>query len=548
VTTSAGDAVPLFPQGVVVRHGLLTPLHRRSGDKVKVAPAVPTPRVIRLPDTGNAESGQRWQARPRAAWLVRLFVFAVPLVACMACALPLSRALPQPHGVGETVLWWAAVLGASMAALLLIERLARRLLPLALLLRLSMLFPDQAPKRYKVAARAWSSRRIQQQLARQRLDGSTDDDDSVGPATLVLALMANLAAHDKRTRGHCERVRAYNDLLAEELGLPDAARDRLRWAALIHDIGKLTVSQHLLNKPGRPTTTEWEHLRAHPTRGAEIIAPLAGWLGPWATAIEQHHERWDGTGYPHGLAGNEISFGARIVAVADAFEVMTSVRPYARPVSAEAARAELAECAGTQFDPMVVRAFLNVSLGRLRKAMSPLLLLSLAPLFARMPRASASAHSAGPAVVGVGLAVAVAIGPALSPTEDDVDVPLVATTQGPVVGVAPADEPVAKELARKHRETREPTVSAAETSAPSVAVDTVAPAATSDGTPTTIASPTSEPSAPPADTTTAGHGRCAGNPGSGIGNGGSTSTPGSRALPAAALQAVQKAAGLTSCG
>ncbi|MDQ1695947.1 MAG: hypothetical protein QOJ03_1300 [Frankiaceae bacterium] len=391
----------------------------------RTANAVPRPRVeldqpiaalppVELDETETLLT-QRWAPRPRAARVVQVLVLALPVAAAVGTASAVSAALPRAGDLGTALGWWAIVVGSSTVALYAVDRVARRLLPLAWLLRLSLLFPDQAPKRYRIAADAWSSRRL-----RDKVEGARAAGDVTPPleaATQVIGLLASLAAHDRRTRGHCERVRAYNDLLAEELGLSQYDRERLRWAALIHDIGKLKVSRRLLNKPGKPTAREWEVLRAHPQRGAEIAGPLAGWLGPWADTIAQHHERWDGGGYPHGLAGTDITLGARIVGVADAFEVMTSPRPYSRPVGPDAARAELATCAGTQFDPMVVRAFLNVSLGRLRKAMGPIAWFTQVPFLAGMPRLSAALLEGGrQAAVGAGGAAGVIAVTALPPS------------------------------------------------------------------------------------------------------------------------------------
>lgn len=109
--------------------------------------------------------------------------------------------------------------------------------------------------------------------------------------------------------------------------------------------------------------------------GGRLIAPLADWLGDWSKTTEQHHERWDGTGYPKKLAGRDIALGARIVSVVDAFEVMTSARSYKKAASPTSARQELLRCAGTHFDPEIVRAFLNISVGRLRCATGPAALL-----------------------------------------------------------------------------------------------------------------------------------------------------------------------------
>ena len=345
----------------------------------------------------------RWRSRPVAARVVQLVVLAVPIAASVGCAALVSAALPHAHHLGPALGWWAAVVACSTVTLFAVDRLARRLLPLALLLRLALVFPDQAPKRFRLAARSWSARRLREQLETAQATNATTA--PIDAATQLIALLAGLAAHDPRTRGHCERVRAYNDLLAEELGLPEADRDRLRWAALIHDIGKLKVNRRILNKPGKPTEREWQELRAHPLRGAELAAPLADWLGPWGLAIAEHHEHWDGTGYPHGLSGTEISLGARIVGVADAFEVMTSPRPYSKPMSAAAARKELASCAGTHFDPAVVRALLNVSLGRLRRAMGPIAWFAQVPLLASMPQLSAALIQSGQAAAATSGAI-----------------------------------------------------------------------------------------------------------------------------------------------
>jgi hypothetical protein len=206
------------------------------------------------------------------------------------------------------------------------------------------------------------------------------------------------------TRGHCERVRAFVDLLAVRMGLCQEDQDRLRWAALFHDIGKLRVPGPILRKPGKPTDKEWETLKRHPADGGQIIRPLASWLGPWADAVEQHHERFDGLGYPSGLAGTDISLGGRILAVADAYEVMITSRPYKRPVRPDAARRELVRAAGQQFDPDIVRAFLGIAIGDLRKVMGVLGVLSEVPILATVPRADALIEMAGRHIGAVGSA------------------------------------------------------------------------------------------------------------------------------------------------
>ena len=171
----------------------------------------------------------------------------------------------------------------------------------------------------------------------------------------------------------------------------------------------------MLNKRGRLTAREWEQIKEHPSIGARLTRSLEPWLGDWVRGVGEHHERWDGDGYPAGLRGTEISLAARIIAVADAFDVMTAARSYKEPLPAEAARTELVRCAGTQFDEEVVRAFVAVSVGRLRRTMGPSAALAQVPVVGSLllaPTVGAAAPLASAALVIGGLA-----GPLL-PTED----------------------------------------------------------------------------------------------------------------------------------
>ena len=284
----------------------------------------------------------------------------------------------------------------------LVERVVRRVLPLAALLRMTMLFPDHAPSRYRLA-RAAGNTGILTERARNR-PGETAGE----AATRILGLLTSLSAHDRRTRGHSERVRVFTDVLAAELHLSQPARDRLRWASLLHDLGKIGVPATVLNKPAALGPAEWDMIRRHPDQGAVLAGPLLEWLGEWGTAISQHHERFDGMGYPRGLAGHEISHAGRIVAVADVFEVMTAARSYKRPMSVAAARRQLADSAGTQLDPACVRAFLGASLPRVLWAVGPLALLANLPFLRQVAEAGRVVEHAGTVAAGQAATVAVA--------------------------------------------------------------------------------------------------------------------------------------------
>jgi HD-GYP domain-containing protein (c-di-GMP phosphodiesterase class II) len=151
--------------------------------------------------------------------------------------------------------------------------------------------------------------------------------------------------------------------LAEAVGrrlrIPSHELSKIRQAAELHDVGKLAIPEEILSKPGSLTEDEWEFVERHPVIGERILAAAPD-FGNAAKIVRASHERWDGTGYPDRLTGLEIPLGARIISVCDAFEAMTTTRPYAAPLASEEAMQELARCAGTQFDPEVVAAFASV--------------------------------------------------------------------------------------------------------------------------------------------------------------------------------------------
>ncbi|HVR32105.1 MAG TPA: HD domain-containing phosphohydrolase [Acidimicrobiia bacterium] len=329
-------------------------------------------------------SEDRWRSRRLAAGLLRALILLVPIGAGFGVGWMVASALPSPTTSTDVAFWWIAIVAVSTVSATAVDRLARQLLPLAALLQMTMLFPDAAPSRLRTARRAGNVSELRKRIVEAGREGANSDIGEM--AEMVLSLSTALTNHDRRTRGHSERTRVYTDLIAEEMGLAEPDRDRLRWAALLHDVGKLEVPAEILNKDSALDDAEWAVVKEHPVHGMRLVAPLVPWLGGWARTIEHHHERYDGTGYPHGLAGDAICLGARIVTVADAYDVMTSGRSYKTAMTPAAARAEIASMAGVQFDPVVARALMNVSLGKLRWSAGPLAAMAQIPFIRGLPQ------------------------------------------------------------------------------------------------------------------------------------------------------------------
>src|SRR5215212_1970073 len=184
---------------------------------------------------------------------------------------------------------------------------------------------------------------------------------SLGDAyrTTLRALTAALEARDSETHGHSERVVNFSLRLGREMGLDAEQMRSLEFGSLLHDIGKIGVPDAILRKPGALTEEEWVRMREHPLHGQKILRGIE-FLEGAAKVVAQHHEQWDGSGYPVGLRGEEIDICARIFSVADAFDAITSDRVYRRGKPYEAAAQELEDWAGRQFDPKVVEAFHRV--------------------------------------------------------------------------------------------------------------------------------------------------------------------------------------------
>ena len=175
----------------------------------------------------------------------------------------------------------------------------------------------------------------------------------------LLGLANALEAKDPYTRGHSERVGAWGRRLATALGLTPGDVETVVQAGLLHDIGKIGIPETVLRKRGPLDTEEWALMRNHPIIGAQIVAPFE-FFATGALVIRHHHERWNGTGYPDGLAGDAIPLGARIVAVADVYDALTSDRPYRAALPRDVAVAHLISEAGRTLDADVVAALLGL--------------------------------------------------------------------------------------------------------------------------------------------------------------------------------------------
>ncbi len=219
----------------------------------------------------------RWSAHPWRARGLRLLVYAFPVALSLAFVhVATSITSPPTASLWVYLLWWLSISLGATVVVSLVYAVSRRLLPLGALLDLSLVFPDEAPSRFQVALR---TRTVESLVERLRLLREAKEAPSTQEAAEILLYLAGaLSDHDSITRGHAERVRAYSYMLGKQLGLADDDLDRLNWAALLHDIGKLEVSREILNKRGKPTDEEWESLRLHPLYGEALVEPLREWL------------------------------------------------------------------------------------------------------------------------------------------------------------------------------------------------------------------------------------------------------------------------------
>ena len=203
----------------------------------------------------------------------------------------------------------------------------------------------------QVAAQAMEAARLMKEKEarlRQTLGNALED-----------ALLGTLELRDAETQSACRRVAEYATILADHMGINEKELQDVRRGALLHDIGKIGIPDAILLKEGPLNESEWSIMRTHTIIGGRLIENIDGLEGA-KSIVEQHHEKWNGTGYPRELAGEDICIGARILAVVDTLDAILSDRPYRKGAPFETARDEIIRCCGTQFDPAVVKAFLDI--------------------------------------------------------------------------------------------------------------------------------------------------------------------------------------------
>jgi response regulator RpfG family c-di-GMP phosphodiesterase len=202
----------------------------------------------------------------------------------------------------------------------------------------------------------WLKDEVAVRTAELRMERAHLERISVGT---LEALVNALEAKDPYLRGHSARVADLSAMVASELGLPDDQVEAIRTGGRLHDIGKIGIREAILNKQGPLTDEEFEHVKLHPATGSDILAPLSH-LGRVTEFVRSHHERWDGRGYPDGLASDRIPMGARIIGVVEIYDALTTSRPYQEKMTPELAVERLRDLIGTVIDPVVHRALQQV--------------------------------------------------------------------------------------------------------------------------------------------------------------------------------------------
>jgi putative nucleotidyltransferase with HDIG domain len=221
---------------------------------------------------------------------------------------------------------------------------------------------DRAVEKKRLVVQNREYQRNLESMVRERTKQLNDANSNLRSLFIgsIKALAQALEAKDEYTQGHSARVAEESVRIARYLSLSEAEIQSIWIAGFLHDIGKIGVKESVLNKPGELDAMEWESVKEHPVLAARILDPIDE-LRDVIEMVKHHHERFDGGGYPDGLAGSDIPLGARILSVADAYDALTSKRPYREPMTPEQAIQIFKDGAGTQFDPVIVEAFLSAT-------------------------------------------------------------------------------------------------------------------------------------------------------------------------------------------
>jgi putative nucleotidyltransferase with HDIG domain len=204
-------------------------------------------------------------------------------------------------------------------------------------------------------------RRIEQFTRSLAEEGGNESVHLLPPTVVetVTSLALAVDAKDQYTHGHSQKVSEYAALLAASLQIDPSDVEEIRLAALLHDVGKVGIPETIINKSGPLDASEWEVMKSHTELGARLLEPLRA-MARIQLMVRHHHEYYDGSGYPNRLVGEQIPLGARVIAIADAFDTITSERAYKKPRPIEDALAEIERCAASQFDPKFVQAFVDI--------------------------------------------------------------------------------------------------------------------------------------------------------------------------------------------
>lgn len=312
--------------------------------------------------TSTAEStaiADAWEERLWASRAVSVALFLLPIIAAAAAIRATASLYHHGEGLGGLILWLIQILVVAIVVSHLATRMLARFAPLPALFRLELKWPGKAPSRLKVAFGAPGTGSLGRTLVAL-------PEEEGAAALKALSMIADRRSQDRKAAVRSFRIAGYADLIASQLELDEEYRNQLRWAVLLHDIGLAIVPPEVLQKRGVFTTSEALLYQRHPNISTRILEPLTKFLGPSFKVAGQHHEHWNGRGYPNGLSRGNIAVPARICAVADAYDAMTWPRRGRALLSDNEACTELLKKAGTQFDPEIVGAMIAVDPTRRR--------------------------------------------------------------------------------------------------------------------------------------------------------------------------------------